>query len=110
MAIDLKAVEARLRTRLLELDAEDAAAAASTAPVMLDQEAVGRLSRMDAMQMQAMALAARERRTRERQLVHAALARLHGDEFGWCRRCGEEIAEARLMNDPTVVTCIRCAA
>lgn len=102
-------MEARLRARLRELADEDAAAADHTAPVALDQEAVGRLSRMDALQVQAMALAARDRRAAERRRIEAALIRLHTDEFGWCRDCGEEIAEMRLLNDPTVTRCIHCA-
>ncbi|MFN3592239.1 MAG: TraR/DksA family transcriptional regulator [Thermaurantiacus sp.] len=109
MAINLAAIEARLRARLAELAEEDRRAAASTAPVVLDQDSVGRLSRMDALQMQAMALAAMERRTQERNRIDAALKRLHTTDFGWCMRCGDEIATPRLLNDPTVVHCIRCA-
>lgn len=109
MAINSSAVEARLRERLQELAQEDAAAADSTAPVTLDQEAVGRLSRMDALQGQAMALAARDRRAAERWRIEATLIRLGTEDFGWCHACGEEIAEKRLVNDPTVTHCIRCA-
>lgn len=109
MAIDVAIIQARLRARLAELADEDTAASGSTEPVVLDQEAVGRLSRMDAMQVQAMALAARTRRGVQRQGIEAALQRLGTDAFGWCGRCGEEIAEARLLNDPSVVHCIRCA-
>lgn len=110
MALDPEALKARLHARLLELASEDRAAEDSTAPVELDQESVGRLSRMDALQVQAMALAARDRRAAERRRIEAALVRIGSDDFGWCRACGEEIAEKRLLNDPTVIHCIRCAA
>ena len=30
-------------------------------------------------------------------------------EFGYCVTCGEEIAEARLFNLPSVTSCIECA-
>lgn len=109
MALDLAAIEAKLRARLAELAGEEALAEGSADPVALDQEAVGRLSRVDALQMQAMALAGRDRRRAERQRIEAALVRLRTEEFGWCAACGEAIAEARLVNDPTVLHCIRCA-
>lgn len=109
MAINLVAIAARLKTALAELDEQELLAAKSTAPVELDQESVGRLSRMDALQMQAMAKAAEARRRQERQRIDTALKRLQTDEFGWCISCGDEIAEARLLNDPTAVHCIACA-
>lgn len=79
------------------------------APVTLDQESVGRLSRVDAMQMQAMALAQARRRRSERTAINAALARIDEGEFGFCVKCGDEIAEPRLLHNPSVATCIECA-
>lgn len=78
-------------------------------PVTLDQESVGRLSRMDAMQVQAMAQALERRRQGEKARIDAALQRIEDDEFGWCVRCGEEIAPKRLAHDPSVAKCINCA-
>ena len=57
-----------------------------------------------------MALAAERRRAAERQRVEAALKRLDEDEWGWCLRCGEEIAELRLKHDPSVTLCVKCAS
>ena len=94
---------------LAELDAQDARGAESRGIVMLDQQAVGRLSRMDALQRQAMAQAEAERRMAQRARIRAALARLDAGEYGWCIGCGEEIAPARLEQDPAVPTCISCA-
>lgn len=91
------------------LIAEDRMAEQDRAPVALDQESVGRLSRIDAMQMQAMALAQARRRRNERMAVDAALARIDEGEFGFCLRCGDAIAEPRLLHNPSVATCIECA-
>ena len=93
-----------------ELEAGDAAGEADRAPVELDQTSVGRLSRMDAIQVQAMALASEQRRKAELQRVRSALERIDTDDFGYCDVCGEEIAAARLENDPAVRTCIGCAS
>ena len=68
---------AALHARLAALDAEDAAGAQGQQTVTLDQQAVGRLSRMDALQNQAMAQAQARRRAAERQRIHAALARMN---------------------------------
>ena len=106
--------EATARQRLLhhrgELDEEDRMSAADRAPVTLNQDSVGRLSRIDAMQVQAMALAAERRRQAERQRIEAALKRLDQGEWGYCLACGDEIAPARLEHDASVTQCIRCAS
>jgi len=78
-------------------------------PVILDQTEVGRLSRMDAMQIQAMAIETDRRRKVELQRIEAALRRLDEGEYGFCVSCGKAIARKRLENDPTAPTCIACA-
>ncbi|MXU66327.1 TraR/DksA family transcriptional regulator [Oceanomicrobium pacificus] len=89
----------------------DAAAtnADSRATVTLDQQSVGRLSRMDALQQQAMARATDARRQAEMLAIEAALARLDDGSFGLCVECEEPIAPGRLALDPTVRTCLDCA-
>jgi len=110
--MDAEAVSA-MRTRLLALRStlEQVAAtgAASSAVVELDQSKVGRLSRMDALQAQAMSQASGRRREQQLRSITAALARLDEGEFGDCRDCGEPIAPKRLEFDPTAVRCIDCA-
>lgn len=78
-------------------------------PVTLDQSMVGRLSRMDALQNQAMALEAERRRGVELQRIDAAMSRIAGGEFGFCAVCGDDIEPKRLDHDPTVPICIACA-
>ena len=99
-----------IMARLAELSAEDARGQEGQAVVELDQQAVGRLSRMDALQSQAMARATQARRDAETQRLHRALARMEQDEFGWCEDCGEEIADNRLEVDLTATRCISCAS
>ena len=97
----------KLRAELLELaESGDESAAV----VELDQTKVGRLSRMDAMQAQAMAKASLERRQQMLRQIDAALLRLDNDEYGYCRECDEPINPKRLEFDPTAVLCIECAS
>lgn len=77
--------------------------------VMLDQQSVGRLSRMDAMQRQAMAQATERRRQARETRITAALERMDTREYGFCLDCGEDIGRRRLELDPTLPTCISCA-
>lgn len=91
------------------LASEDAATEGDRVTVMLDQTSVGRLSRMDAMQQQAMAQATQRRRSTRNLRIMAALHRIKEGEFGYCQDCGDEIAKARLDLDPTTPTCLTCA-
>ena len=108
-AFDQAAVQARLLAELQSLESEDAAGGDDRATVALDQQSVGRLSRMDAMQRQAMAQATDRRRGARRRRIAAALERIDAGGFGWCAECGEPIAPRRLQLDPTVPNCIGCA-
>lgn len=109
MAIDVSVMRDRLLAMKAEIERDEAISAGERSPVTLDQASVGRLSRMDAMQQQAMALAAQQRRQTELARINAALLRIERDEFGYCLSCGDEIAEARLAHNPAVTTCIACA-
>lgn len=78
--------------------------------VTLDQTRVGRLSRMDAMQSQAMNQEAQRRRTAEIQRLETALARIGAADYGLCEGCDEPISQGRLLLDPAARYCIECAA
>ena len=77
--------------------------------VTLDQSCVGRLSRMDAMQSQAMIVDGKRRRALQLHRIDAALKRIEEDDFGYCLSCGEEISVRRLEFDPATPVCIDCA-
>ena len=100
------------RTRISEdlrgLETEDTLGTEAQKTVTLDQQSVGRLSRMDALQQQAMAKATQTRRNQMRQRLQAALQRIDGGEFGYCQDCGDDIPFARLDLDPTVARCVSC--
>jgi len=78
--------------------------------VELDQTSVGRLSRMDALQEQAMSQERGRRRQIELQKIAAALRRIEAGNYGDCVLCGEEIAIRRLELDAAVPLCINCAS
>lgn len=95
-----------LKRKLIE---ENKAGEDATKTVELDQSKVGRLSRMDAMQSQAMAVETKRRREIKILRIESAMRRLEEDEYGFCTHCGLEIDPKRLEFDPTVLLCIDCA-
>ena len=100
------------RDRLLALreELESIADTGSAAVVELDQSKVGRLTRMDAMQAQAMAKASSNRRQAMLVKIAAALKRIDDGDYGLCRQCEDPINPKRLEFDPTVIYCIECAS
>jgi DnaK suppressor protein len=103
-------LQALLQARREALLSACTTAAGSTEPVELDQSRVGRLSRMDAMQLQAMSRENQRRRELELQRITAALGRIGDGEYGYCLHCGEIIAASRLEADPAAPLCIDCAS
>ena len=97
-----------IELQLQELTAEDELGQSSQKTVELDQQSVGRLSRMDALQSQAMAQALQRRRDVLKSSLIAALQRLEEGEFGYCLDCGDEIEEARLSASPVILKCMSC--
>ena len=79
------------------------------ATVELDQTRVGRLSRMDALQAQAMSQESLRRRRIELNNITAALARIDSGDYGLCTECGDEIVYGRLEIDPAGPLCVNCA-
>lgn len=107
--LDMEAVRERLLAMRAELLEESESSRESRDTVVLDQTSVGRLSRMDALQGQAMAKAEEERRQLALRRITTSLARIDQGEYGECIGCGEWIARKRLEWDPLVLKCIDCA-
>jgi RNA polymerase-binding transcription factor len=107
--IDLEYFKRRIEERLVAITEGQSRQNKMTATVELDQARVGRLTRMDAMQQQAMSQATARLTEQERQRLQSASARMKSGDFGYCVICEEEIAEGRLRFDPSVQTCISCA-
>lgn len=80
-----------------------------TDPVQLDTS-IGRLSRMDAIQSQQMALALKQRQREQLQRLSRALDRVADGSYGQCKRCRDSISIERLEAQPDAVFCVNCAA
>ena len=109
MTVDTDIARAALQARQDELEKLSESSADARATVTLDQASVGRLSRMDALQSQAMAQATERQRAAELARIKSALLRMEEDEYGYCIVCGEEIPTKRLEIDPAASHCVKCA-
>ena len=101
---------ARLQQQLQDIDALEQVGNDAAGTVELDQARVGRLSRMDALQGQAMSQETRRRRQLLRGEIVAALARMEAGDYGLCIECDNPIAAARLDFEPSASRCIECAS
>ena len=106
---DLDHLATMIRSEMDQLKYLSETAKDSRAPVALDQQSVGRLSRMNAMQQQSMELATEERRQQRLAALAAALRRVDSAGYGYCLECDDKIAAGRLAVDPAVTLCIDCA-
>lgn len=109
MSHDLAKFRKALQVHRAEVLAARESTTADRAPQELDQTRVGRLSRMDALQAQAMSKALDQRRGIELKRIDAALTRIAGGEYGFCLTCDEQIELKRLELDPAAAQCASCA-
>jgi DnaK suppressor protein len=109
---DLSPVELGELRELLQKSRDDIEASlfkneADSKPVDLDL-AIGRLSRVDALQQQQMATARRRRLEASMEQIRAALGRMAAGSYGECVGCGDFIGIARLRTRPEALRCLAC--
>lgn len=73
------------------------------------ENAIGRVSRMDAINNKSVAEAALRSTKKKRDSLKIALSRIDNEDFGTCNRCKRPILPARLMYMPESTRCVRCA-
>lgn len=79
-------------------------------PVILDQQAVGRVSRIDAIQQQHIAIASQQQAKTLLAQVQAALVRVDAGDYGYCQECDELVSLPRLKAQPYARRCLHCQA
>jgi len=110
MNLDIAKFEQRMRTELESVIASLDQATEASATVELDQSAVGRVSRIDAIQQQAVAIGLQNRLQLRRRKLEAALGRISSGHFGNCCECQDKLEAERLEADAATVFCLDCAS
>jgi DnaK suppressor protein len=108
-AVEEKRIAQALEDKGAELAQVSANSRSSREAVTLDQSKVGRVSRMDALQEQAMDNAIENRRRSAILRLDAALNRLKEGSYAYCLTRGHDIAQERLQIDPAATLCLSCA-
>lgn len=78
-------------------------------PRDLEQDTVGRLSRIDALQTAGLTANLEERERSQLRQVVEALRRIEEGTYGACNGCGAAIPFERLMVFPETLACAVCA-
>lgn len=78
-------------------------------PRDLEQDTVGRLSRIEALQSQGLTKTLAEREKAQLAQLVAALGRLEEGTYGACNCCGGAIPFERLIVFPETLACATCA-
>ena len=107
MAEEQARYRARLEDAAADLRRRITAGEDAEQPVTPDR-AIGRLTRVEAMQAQQMALALRRRHEQRLQRIERALGLIAQGAYGVCTRCGDDIAPARLDAAPDTFLCVAC--
>jgi len=105
---DRAELKARMETEISTLHETIAALEQNAAPVEPDV-AIGRLSRLDTMQSQAISNASLANSKRRLLKLEAALTHVNEEQFGHCQECGTPIPIARLLAMPESALCVGCA-
>ena len=101
------ALEQCVRETLERLSGEIETLEELVKPVAPDR-AIGRLSRLEAINEKSMNEAALQSAKRRQTRLTAVLAQLGDDDFGLCAECDEPIPFARLMIVPGSTVCVAC--
>jgi DnaK suppressor protein len=106
--VEVDELATMLRRLHQQLEAQATALVPATEPVQLDQQSVGRVSRIGAIEQQQMD-SARARHGAERlRAVVVALSRVQSGDYGYCQQCDEPIGYARLQARPETGLCLQC--
>ena len=101
-------LEIRARDELQKLRQEAETEEVDPQAVAVDV-AIGRLSRLDSLQMEEVRKDAARRRNQRIHELQEALRRMDEGSYGLCEGCGEWITYARLEQRPEAALCGGCA-
>ena len=101
-------LKAQIQSRMQKLKADISAFKKLVQPVSPDN-AIGRLTRMEALNSKSINEAALEKAKDELSGLQRTLGSIDRPDFGLCRECEELIPPARLMALPETNLCVQCA-
>ena len=97
----------KIEARIAELNATLASTKEDTEAISPDKS-IGRLSRLDSMQMQQMAVGMQSRMREEIKQLKEALQRIDRGRYGSCDLCRQDIPLERLEFQLDATICVNC--
>jgi DnaK suppressor protein len=73
------------------------------------ENAIGRISRMDAIQNKSVTEAALRKTKEKLEKLEFALSKINDDDFGICIKCKKTIPLGRILIMPQSQTCVNCS-
>ena len=107
--LDLKALKSLIKEKINAIEDEILELKELTKPIS-PENAIGRLSRMDAINNKSINEAALRKSEEKYSKLKYALTKIDEEEFGICDRCGKDIQPQRLLLMPESNYCVTCAA
>ncbi|MEL6923522.1 MAG: TraR/DksA C4-type zinc finger protein [Bacteroidota bacterium] len=101
-------LKTKIEQQIEKLESEMIQLEANTAPIS-PENAIGRVSRMDAINNKGVAEAALANTKRKFSKLKMALGKVDEAGFGLCARCRQPIPAPRLMFMPESTRCVNCA-
>ena len=98
----------KVQQKLVQLDERIIEYRELTKPIP-PENAIGRVSRMDAINNRSVNQAALRQIEKQHKNLLRALDRLKEDRFGLCHNCGDRIPMGRILLVPGATRCVRCA-
>lgn len=105
---DRATLKSKIESAIIKTSADVNRLEEATKPIS-PENAIGRVSRMDAINNKGVSEAALRSARRKLTNLRIALEKISEKDFGSCSRCGRPIATARLMFMPESRKCVRCA-
>ena len=99
-----------ITSELTLLKNEISATEGASKPAITPDSAIGRISRVEAIQCRHIGEASVRARKRRVTLLESALITVDEEEYGLCMACEEPIPLARLRLIPEATHCVACAA
>jgi DnaK suppressor protein len=106
--MDKKEVKEKLKLKIEKTRKKIVSYEDMSGPVTPDV-AIGRVSRMDAINNKSIVESALENAREQLHLLEYALKHLDDEDFGICKRCGQKIPAGRILVSPESALCVRCA-
>lgn len=101
-------IKAKIETEILKTEEKVAEYSELTRPVE-PENAIGRISRMDAINNKSVVEAALRKSKEKLEKLNSALSKIDDDDFGLCIRCHKPIPLGRILIMPQARICVACS-